>query len=283
MPDHEYGLPHVVTYRRCDDCGSLSQDPMPNLRELSAYYPANYHSFGPRSPLASLKHRARLERIRSLLGGGPRTLLDYGCGNGDFLRAAAARHPEWRCWGFEIAERPETIVEADGRITIVRGRPAEVTRGWPRFDLVTMNHVIEHLPDPADVLTALSRHMRPGALVEGQTPAADSLERDLFGTAWSGFHAPRHTVVFSRRGLSTLLTRTGFVDVAVAPGFNPAGIAVSLAAALHGPRGGSIERRGAAWSACLAAATLLQPIDRLSGRPGIVDFVARTRSAGGDA
>src|SRR5262245_27660855 len=103
VPDHEYGLPQLATYRRCHGCGSLSQDPMPNLRELAAYYPASYHSFGPQNGLASLKHRARLKRIRSLLGGGPRTLLDYGCGNGDFLRAAAARHPEWSCWGFEIA------------------------------------------------------------------------------------------------------------------------------------------------------------------------------------
>ena len=41
--------------------------------------------------------------------------------------------------------------------------------------------------------------------MEGQTPAAGSLEQRVFGSFWSGYHAPRHTVVFSASGLDQFL------------------------------------------------------------------------------
>lgn len=247
---------------------------MPSPAQLAECYPATYHSFAKGGVLATLKHRSRVRRLTSLIDVGSPVILDYGCGEGAFLREAA-RTRDWRLWGFEIADLPSKLVEEGGRITIVRGALADLMAELPPVDLLTMNHVIEHLPDPHFVLSTLRQHMRAGAVLEGQTPASDSLERRVFGDAWSGYHAPRHTVVFSRSGLATMLQRTGFVKPQVTAAFNPAGVAVSLASALHGPQGGTIVRQGASWLGLVAAATALQPIDRLSGQPGIVDFAAR--------
>jgi SAM-dependent methyltransferase len=161
----------------------------------------------------------------------------------------------------------------NGRVTIITGRFADLMEELPQCDLITMNHVIEHIPDPLEVLVDLRTRLKEAGTLEGQTPAADSLERRVFGNAWSGFHAPRHTVVFSRDGLTSLLQRARFRKPTITSAFNPAGIAVSLASLRHGDHPGRIERKGPAWLMYLAAATAVYPIDLMSGSPGIMNYV----------
>ncbi len=271
VPDREYGLELVAGYVTCAGCGTLAQHPMPAPSDLPGLYPADYHSQTGQGPVGRLRHRGRLRRLAALGGDGP--LLDFGCGNGDFLRRAAAESPGREHYGFEIADRPEVVTLDGGAVTIVRGDLDALLARLPPCGTITMNHVIEHLPDPLGVVSALAGRLVPGGVLEGQTPAAGSLEHRVFGTRWSGYHAPRHTVVFSPGGLSTLLGRAGLVDVAVRGAFNPAGVAVSLASVLHRGGPGRIRRQGPVWLGCLGMATLLGPVDRLSA-PGIVDFAA---------
>jgi SAM-dependent methyltransferase len=277
IPDHEYDVGYLATYSQCAGCGTLVQTPIPDLEQLSAFYPAEYHSFTSAGLLAGLKDRARLGRLTSLLSTDRALILDYGCGDGRFIKAAARHSSGFVFWGFEMAASKETYVAPDGRVTIVRGSFDDLLRCLPACDAITMNHVIEHLPDPQAVLSALHGRMKDGAIMEGQTPAADSLERQVFGSRWSGFHAPRHTVVFSRLGLEQVLSTAGFSNPEVTAAFNPAAIAVSLASLPHGNRPGIIKRQGAAWLTYVGLATALHPIERLWGAPGVVNYVARKR------
>ncbi len=274
VPDREYGLERLATYVTCASCGSLFQHPMPGGADLPAYYPAEYHSQTGQGPVGRLRHRVRLRRLTSLAPGDG-ALLDFGCGNGAFLLRAAAENPGRAYYGFEIADRPEVVSLAGGAVTIFRGDLDALFAQLPPCRIVTMNHVVEHLPDPLGVLSALAEALVPGGLLEGQTPAAGSLEHRVFGTRWSGYHAPRHTVVFSAEGLATVLARAGLADVSVRKAFNPAAVAVSIASLprRHGP--GRVRRQGPVWLSCLGMATVLAPIDLLSGAPGIVDFAAR--------
>ena len=275
IPDHEYQLSYRAVYSSCADCGTLQQTPIPDLDRLSSFYPAGYHSFGAAGLLARLKDNARLRRLQSLVRCERAVVLDYGCGDGRFVNEAVRQTDAWTFWGFETAARKERSVSAGGRVTIIRGGLQDLLDELPPCDAVTMNHVIEHLPDPLAVLSALHGRMNDGGTMEGQTPAADSLERSIFRTRWSGFHAPRHTVVFSRSGLKQILTTAGFRQAEVTPAFNPAGIAVSLASMSHGDGPGRITRQGAQWLMYVGAAAALHPIERLAGAPGIVNYAAR--------
>jgi SAM-dependent methyltransferase len=278
IPDHEYRLDHRAEYACCPRCGTLYQAQMPSVVELARFYPANYHSFGASGAITRLKHRVRLTRLSTMLKTPEPVVLDYGCGDGAFIKEAAAARSGITFWGYEIASRKERLVMMGGRVTIIKGSVADLLEELPPCDLITMNHVIEHIPDPLDVFVELRHRLKDTGTLEGQTPAADSLERRVFGNAWSGFHAPRHTVIFSRAGLTSFLQRAGFRKPAITLAFNPAGIAVSLASLRQGDRAGRIERRGAAWLMYLAAATVLYPIDVLSGSPGIMNY-ATTRVA----
>jgi hypothetical protein len=247
---------------------------MPSERELTAFYPPQYHSFSPKGFLLTVRHRVRLKRLTSLIATEDAVVLDYGCGDGKFIEDAARLTSRLTFWGYELAAKPDKRVSHGGRVTIIRGGFDDLMRELPPCDLITMNHVIEHLPDPHAVLMALYHRMNDGAVIEGQTPAADSFERYVFGNGWSGFHAPRHTVIFSREGLRAILRSANFSEPTVSAGINPAGIAVSLASLSHRGECGTIERKGLSWLMYLALATALYPLDLLSGRPGIVNYSA---------
>ena len=276
VPDREYVLPYLARYAECRSCASLFQDPMPGFGELGAFYPATYHAATADGLLSRARHRLRLKQLAPLLTSDG-ALLDYGCGNGAFLLWAADRLGGRPLFGYEIGARRDVQKLAGGAVTIVRGTPDDLLDLLPPCRLITMNHVIEHLPDPLQTVSSLARILLPGGMIEGQTPAADSLERRVFKTRWSGYHAPRHTVVFSRAGLQRLLERAGLDDVAVRSGFNPAALAVSLAACTRGP-GQGIRRGGLGWVWWLGCGTLLAPFDLLSGAPGIANFAAARRA-----
>jgi len=278
VPDHEYGVDYVATFESCRDCRTEFQRPMPSGDQLSSFYSANYHSMADGGFLLRLRHEMRIRRLRALLGGAGGVVLDYGCGNGSFLQRAAAALPETEFVGYEIGNTKE-IVRPAARVTIVKGTLEDLVLALPTCRVIVMNHVIEHLPDPFAVVAALAPRLERGGRFDGQTPNAASLEHRIFGRYWSGFHAPRHTVVFSIAGLRRLLERVGFEAIEIAGAFNPAGYAVSLASLSHGHDKGSIPRHGAAWLLYVMAATVLLPVDVFSGAPGMIDFTARKKDA----
>jgi len=249
---------------------------MPDLNELSRFYPATYHSFDTEGVLSKLKHRQRLRRLRSLVDSDAITLLDYGCGSGAFIKQSAKHMPHGTLYGYDINSTDQKEILAEGRVIILKGSFDYLLDELPLCDIITLNHVIEHLPDPLKVLSTLRQKLKPDGVLEGQTPAADSLEQRIFKTGWSGFHAPRHTVIFSKRGLMKILKHAGFSENQITPAFNPAGIAISLASLPQANSGGYIRRKGFPWLFCVALATFFYPLDLLSGLPGIVNFSAKT-------
>jgi len=279
VPDHEYGLSHIATYAHCPSCKTAYQFPMPHESSLAAFYPGSYHSMTDGGWLMDARRAMRLRRMNKVLAGKSGTVVDYGCGNGSFLVTAAQRAPQNDYVGFEYSDRFEQTVLADGKVKLIRGTPADLFARVASMQLVIMNHVIEHLPDPGAVVKALFERLEPGGAFDGQTPNADSMEHRLFGLRWSGYHAPRHTVIFSKRGLERLLEQIGFAEIRIRGAFNPAGIAVSLGTLPQRGSAGLVVRKGIRWHALVGTASALMPLDLLSGAPGMIDFCARKPGA----
>lgn len=247
---------------------------MPRTSELASFYPEGYHSLRASGLLQNLRHDLRLRRLTNYTKG-VGTLLDFGCGNGSFTLRAARQWPSAKLFGFEIADRCEVKNLIDGRVTLVRGSLEDLLTVLTPCNVITMNHVIEHLPAPTEVLGMLRGKLVTNGVLEGQTPCADSLEHRVFRARWSGYHAPRHTIVFSKLGLRSLMELNRFGDIKITAAFNPASIAVSLASTLHGERPGIIHRSGIGWMGLLGLSTLLSPFDVFSKSPGIIDFSCR--------
>jgi SAM-dependent methyltransferase len=275
VPDNEYGLPYKVNYNHCSDCDCFYQYPMPSDEQLSSFYPSAYHSMLSKSLIARIKNNIRLKNLNKFLSPGD-AFMDFGCGNGSFILYAAGKNPENIFYGYEIDSKNSTTSYNEGKTIIIKGSWDYLKANMPTCKVISMHHVIEHLPDPNSTINYFYQKLTSDGVIIGQTPATDSLERKLFKTGWSGFHAPRHTVVFSRKAISKIFKNNNLAKVNILSGLNPAAYAVSLATLFNGKNGGSIKRSGFKWMFYLSVALVLASFDRLI-QGSIIDFYAYKR------
>jgi SAM-dependent methyltransferase len=200
---------------RCTHCGLHFINPRPSDELLDAFYSGDtYGCHDPEgSASAGSKAEFLLQQIEcSVVADLPRTLLDYGCGGGAFIRRAIARG--WNAQGFEPGRR--------GREACLRGglEVAERVEQLPevQFSAVTLHHVFEHLQDHAAILKGIQRVLAPGGLLFIEVPNVRSLRARL-STPWSirklrfderhrAF--PIHLSYFDSRTLRHLLERSGW-------------------------------------------------------------------------
>jgi len=95
-------------------------------------------------------------------------LLDVGCGNGAFLRASSAALPSWSLAGTELGEKYRTTVEGIHGVEPLYTCPPDQVPG--RFHLITMIHVLEHIPAPGDILANLRDKLEPDGLLMIEVP-----------------------------------------------------------------------------------------------------------------
>jgi len=154
--------------------------------------------------------RARTEReVRHLHLSRGSTVLDVGCGNGEFL--VQARRAGWRAFGVDVDPQAVATCRRAGLEADV-GTIESVDAA--ELDAITFAHVLEHLHDPRAALRRARELLRPGGLVWVATPNVDAAGHARFGPKWLGLDAPRHLIVFSRRALEDAVTAAGLAVVA---------------------------------------------------------------------
>jgi SAM-dependent methyltransferase len=78
------------------------------------------------------------------------------------------------------------------------------------FDLITLNQVIEHVPDPAALLRVVRDRLAPGGCIVLSFPNVSSWQRRLSGTRWINWHVPYHQHHFNRRSFALLARQQGY-------------------------------------------------------------------------
>ena len=212
----------------CRSCEVVFLSPPPLPEELANYYPRGYwwqttarsHGANPwRSLLEGYRRfmiRGQVRRIRRLaarISGNHRRLLDIGCGDGLFL--AACRNGGWVRLGLDPSLDALASARARAVDGLAQGHADSLPFASDSLDVITMFHVLEHLPDPHQCLREVRRALGPAGLLVVQVPNAGSLQRYIFGRSWAGFDVPRHLVNYRVRNLRAVLSLNGFNPVEV--------------------------------------------------------------------
>lgn len=239
--DHLHGVPGEYYVAECRACRLWYQNPrVPDVR-LAELYPKDYAPHQPHSPGQhpwsrptevsylyrrlgyrhlgasteparneangrldrSLRRRAAIELIPEYVEHG--TLLELGCATGE--RLCFLRHLGWRSVrGIELVESAAEMARRSG-FDVDRGLVDVVLGAYPAasVDVVVSSMVLEHLPDPFRVITAVADTLTPGGEFLFSTVVRDSLDGWLYGPYWSGFDLPRHLVYFTKRDVQQML------------------------------------------------------------------------------
>jgi SAM-dependent methyltransferase len=148
-----------------------------------------------------------IRQTRRLVSGGE--LLDVGCGNGELMEFA---RPYFQCEGLDCSEiAAERSRERGFRVISSTLEEAEIPD--LRYDVVTMDAVLEHLLDPVLTLVRINRMLRMGGVVVIKVPKLWGPTHRLRGREWNGFRVGYHTIMFTGATLDHALHLAGFAPV----------------------------------------------------------------------
>ncbi|MDA3876985.1 MAG: class I SAM-dependent methyltransferase [Halothiobacillus sp.] len=242
--------PGKWTLHRCKQCRSAYLDPRPNRESIHLAYATYYthQQVSERNKYSSLSslHKLRRQLVNgytnwrfsthavpaTVLGilaafvmpnlktiinrkyrhmpklprGGAK-LLDIGCGDGSFL--SLARTCGWEVVGLD--PDPKAVANAGTQgLTVYRGGIEYFDGKTELFDVITLNHVIEHVHDPVKVLKVCHALLKPGGQLWLATPNIDSFGHARFQKNWRGLETPRHLVLFNKQSLCQAIISAGF-------------------------------------------------------------------------
>ncbi|MBN8550827.1 MAG: class I SAM-dependent methyltransferase [Deltaproteobacteria bacterium] len=172
-----------------------------NNDELS---PIEYYKKNRRADQKTFQERLKIiEKFCS-----PGLLLDIGTNIGTLL--AVARERGWNAIGIDFNHRAAQYGATAYGVDI---REVEFSNNGfanESVDLVLMNDVLEHLPDPLSVLREIQRLLRPGGKFFMSTPDAGSGMCRIMGPSWIHYKPREHLVYYSRKSLAYALHKAGF-------------------------------------------------------------------------
>lgn len=231
------GRPYRRAVRRCTACGHHTSDPGfdPAALYAGGYMDDTYREGGIGAAFARITalppersdNAGRVRRVVAFAGRGG-TALDVGSGLCVFLHGLAAEG--WTCTALD----PDPAAAAHARETVgVAAVAADFmeAEGLGRFDLVSLNKVIEHVADPVAMLARAAAHLAPGGHVYCEVPDAPAAAAE--GPGREEFFI-EHLHVFSPASLAMAAARAGLSPVRTERLHEPSGkwtIAAFLAVA----------------------------------------------------
>ena len=202
---------------RCAACGVLFVVDVPDSDTLSAHYGDIYRArsepYGggdPRDSAGRRNARGRVRMIRAAAGRG--SLLDVGCGGGDFLIEA---RESFDVHGVEVNEQAAAHARSLGLPVSVAADLGDLVAAGRRYDVVTLWDVIEQLADPVGALCQVRALLAPDGLLFMTTGDAGSRAARASGRRWHLLTPPLHLFFFTRTSMAWMLDRAGFAPPAI--------------------------------------------------------------------
>lgn len=192
------------------DLDMLKTFPQPDVENLPKYYESQdyiSHTDEKRGLMSSLYQTVKkwsLQKKTKLIfeqNSGVGALLDVGAGTGEFLKVA--KEKGWEVQGMEPNKSASNLssekgIELKSSLTDFRGS---------QFDVVTLWHVLEHIPNLEETISQLSDLVKPNGTLIIAVPNFKSYDAKYYKEFWAAFDVPRHLWHFSKASMEKLFSK----------------------------------------------------------------------------
>ena len=188
----------------------LKTHPQPTLDKLGSYYEfEDYisHTDGKRTLFEKMYHfikrKAIRDKVKLINSYQPvkGRILDIGAGTGDFL--LECKNQNWDILGIEPNDKAKGIAVGKG---IKFGDTIEKLES-NSFDVITMWHVLEHVPDVEHQVAELKRLLKPSGTIIIAVPNFKSYDANHYKEFWAAYDVPRHLWHFSKTAIEKLFDK----------------------------------------------------------------------------
>ena len=192
------------------DLDMLITSPQPSPENLGEYYESTdyiSHTDSKRSLFEkayhfikgiALKNKLNLVNNCSAIKG---NLLDIGAGTGDFL--LTAKQNGWNTIGVEPSEKAKGIAINKG----IKFSDSTQELESHSFDVITMWHVLEHVPNLEIQIRELKRLVKPNGTIIIAVPNYKSYDANYYGKFWAAFDVPIHFWHFSKTAIQLIFEK----------------------------------------------------------------------------
>ncbi len=191
----------------------LVTNPLPQGELISKYYESDQyisHTDRKSSALDRVYQWVRsytLKRKLTLINSfqtKERSLLDVGAGTGDFLKVC--KQDNWKTVGVEPNQGARAIAEQKLGISLFEDLSSV---GQVHFDVISLWHVLEHVPDLNKTMTQLCALLKPKGRLLIAVPNYKSHDAMHYGKFWAAYDVPRHCWHFSQSSMHALCQKFG--------------------------------------------------------------------------
>ena len=208
---------------QCKSCGFKLTSPRPEEAEAGKYYQSEdyvSHSNTSKGLVNKLYQQARkitlkrkLKLITSVSGKQQGSLLDLGCGTGEFLNTC--KQSGWNVKGIEPS--PDARAFAAKQY----GLEVQETDKWDfadnSFDVVSAWHVLEHVYKLEETAKQVKRMLSPMGTFIVALPNCNSADADFYKQYWAAYDVPRHIWHFTPKDVKAFFEKQGFTLKEVLP------------------------------------------------------------------
>ena len=135
-------------------------------------------------------------------------LLDVGCGTGDFLKTATLR--SWKIAGVEpnlLARQIASKKLGDSCLLVLDIDKLLAAKQPPLFDVITLWHVLEHIPDFNSYIAKLKSLLKKDGYLLVAVPNYKSYDAKHYQEYWAAYDVPRHLWHFSQNSISKIFDK----------------------------------------------------------------------------
>ena len=197
----------------------LVTSPRPSLDKLSAYYESEdyiSHTDSKRSIMDKayqvIKNYSVKKKVKMIngLSGSKGRILDIGCGTGDLL--SACEKNGWKINGVEPSDKARALAakKISSKEFLVSNIDEVSNDSKERYDVITMFHVLEHVPNLLEYVAKLKELLTDDGSLIIAVPNYKSYDASYYKEFWAAYDVPRHLWHFSQDSIRFIFERNNF-------------------------------------------------------------------------